>query len=243
MRFGLMRRVAGRIFPGYRFEWPHLSWWRDDDFNRYLDHFAEREGFNTARRWTLYQMTRLVASVPGDTAECGVFQGAGSFLIAKSLQRSGSNLPRTHFVFDSFEGLSDPSAADGNAWRRGDLSCSLERVQGVLGSLPNVKLYKGWIPKPFVHAAEARFAFVHIDVDLYEPTRDSITFFYPRMNEGGIIVCDDYGFTTCPGATQAIDDFLADKQERMISLASGGGFLIKGRQTGASQRLFDQNGD
>ncbi|HEX3704868.1 MAG TPA: TylF/MycF/NovP-related O-methyltransferase, partial [Vicinamibacterales bacterium] len=49
---------------------------------------------------------------------------------------------------------------------------------------------------------------LHIDVDLYEPTRDSIAFLYERMNPGGIVVCDDYGFMTCPGATKAIDEFL-----------------------------------
>jgi hypothetical protein len=190
----------------------------------------------------VYQLARLVAEVPGDTAECGVFQGAGSFLIARALE-STNERPRIHFVFDSFEGLSTPSAADGYSWQRGDLACSLETVQGALGSLPHVRLYKGWIPEPFVHAERANFAFVHIDVDLYEPTRDSIAFFYPRMNEGGIIVCDDYGFTTCPGACRAVDDYLADKSERMISLPSGGGFLIKGCKTGAEHALIGREFD
>jgi hypothetical protein len=58
------------------------------------------------------------------------------------------------------------------------------------------------------------------------------------MNDGGVLVCDDYGFTTCPGATRAIDDYLSDKDERMIALPAGGGFLIKGCKTGASAPLF-----
>ncbi len=52
------------------------------------------------------------------------------------------------------------------------------------------------------------------------------------MNIGGIIMCDDYGFATCPGATKSIDDFLKDKPEKMISLSVGGGFMIKGTKTG-----------
>ena len=52
------------------------------------------------------------------------------------------------------------------------------------------------------------------------------------MSAGGIIVCDDYAFTTCPGATQVIDEFLADKPEKMIRMSGGGGFLIKGCVTG-----------
>jgi len=46
-----------------------------------------------------------------------------------------------------------------------------------------------------------------------------------------VIICDDYGFTSCPGATKAIDQFLKNKKEKMISLSGGGGFLIKGTET------------
>ena len=35
-------------------------------------------------------------------------------------------------------------------------------------------LMKGWIPTRFQEVADRHFAFVHIDVDLYEPTRDSL---------------------------------------------------------------------
>ncbi len=48
------------------------------------------------------------------------------------------------------------------------------------------------------------------------------------MNVGGVIICDDYGFATCPGATKAIDEYLRDKPEKMVMLSDGGGFLIKG---------------
>jgi hypothetical protein len=51
------------------------------------------------------------------------------------------------------------------------------------------------------------------------------------MNKGGLILCDDYGFTSCPGATKAINEFLQDKKEKMISLSGGGGFFIKGTET------------
>ena len=85
---------------------------------------------------------------------------------------------------------------------------------------------KGWIPSRFDEVSHRRFAFVHIDVDLYEPTRDSIAFFYSRLSEGGILLIDDYGFSTCPGATRAVDE--AGLSHTMIALSDGGGFLIKG---------------
>jgi O-methyltransferase len=217
-----LRQVAHALFPDYRLTWPQLDWWHDPAFNAYLDRFGERRGFNTHRRFMLAQLLRLVDGVEGDTAECGAFEGAGSWLICQA--------GRTHHIFDSFEGLSAPSAHDGDYWHEGAMSVGEEVVRRKLAPFEPM-LHKGWIPDAFPAVADRTFAFVHIDVDLYQPTLDSIAFFYPRMSAGGIIVCDDYAFATCAGATHAIDEFMADKPEGIVMLDGGGGFVVKGVRT------------
>lgn len=234
-RFLAFCRVAKWLNPDYRFHRPELAWCDDAQFNDYLRLFNELDGMNTQRRWALLQMIRLVADVPGDTAECGVFAGASSYLICRSSE--GGRYARTHFLFDSFEGLSEPSAPDGNYWRKGSLACSLEIAKENLRTVANTSWHKGWIPDTFEEVAQRTFAFVHIDVDLYQPTRDSVRFFYPRMSKGGIIICDDYGFKSCPGATLAIDEFLTGKPEKMLALPDGGGFLIRGCKTAETPAL------
>jgi len=88
-------------------------------------------------------------------------------------------------------------------------------------------LYKGWIPNEFPKVNNVKFAFVHIDVDIFQPTRDSLEFFYPRLVPGELFVFDDYGFDLCPSVTKAVDDFFLDKPERLVNLPSGGAFLIR----------------
>jgi hypothetical protein len=210
-----------------------MVWWQDEEFNTYLKRFGEHNGMNSHRRWMVLQLARLVASVPGDTAECGVYTGSSSYLICTATQ---TETRRTHFLFDSFEGLSQPSPVDGTYWQKGDLRCSVEAVRSKLNG--NISFHPGWIPQRFDDVRDRRFAFVHIDVDLYQPTRDSIEFFYPRTTTGGIIVCDDYGFMTCPGATKAVDDFFSDKREKMIILPCGGGFVIKDIATELTPRTI-----
>lgn len=228
-RFSLLRRFASHILPEYRFKWPQMEWWQHGGFNTYLQRFDELDGNNADRRYSVAQMLRLVADVEGDTAEVGAWKGAMSWLICAANQRR-----KVHHIFDSFEGLSEPSPVDGDHWHKGALACTEEVVRQNLSEWAgHVRTYKGWVPERFPEVEGVRFSFVHIDVDLYEPTRDSIAFFYPRMAPGGIILCDDYGFTSCPGATRACDEFLADKPEKMVGLASGSGFLIKGRAVGA----------
>ncbi|MDR0746977.1 MAG: TylF/MycF family methyltransferase [Helicobacteraceae bacterium] len=229
-----LRIFADLLFPDYRLTWADWDWWKDKDFNDYLDRFGERVGLNTHRKWTLKQLLRLTASIEGDTAECGVFKGASSYLICASndklAQAKGER--RTHHIFDSFEGVSAPSEGDNDYWTKGDLCASEETARENLSEfIDRVRFYKGWIPTRFEEVKDRRFCFVHIDVDMHDPTRDSIAFFYDRTNTGGIILCDDYGSPFCPGATKACDDFLADKPEKAIVLADGGAFIIKGVKT------------
>jgi len=221
-RLYILKRVAKLVIPEYRFKWPQLDWWNDQSFTKYLQKFDELEGNNSDRRFAVSQLIRLTSKIEGDTAEVGVYRGAMSWIILNS------NCGRAHHIFDSFEGLSRPSSVDGNHWSEGGLACSEEAVhRNLMEFAERYTCYKGWVPQRFGEVENLRFSFVHIDVDLYEPTKDSISFFYDRLNADGIIVCDDYGFTTCPGATRACNEFLENKPEKMIALSGGGGFLIK----------------
>jgi hypothetical protein len=225
-RLSALKFLADWLIPDYRLTWPQMDWWQDPQFNDYLVLFGERKGFNTHRRWMLWQLLRLVRDVPGDTAECGVFQGSSSWLICSANRATG----RKHHLFDSFEGLSSPGPDDGSYWTAGSLAAGKDIVFANLRCFSDLlAFHEGWIPDRFEDVREKSFAFVHVDVDLRQPTIDSVDFFYPRLSPGGILLCDDYGCSTCPGATQSIDAFLADKPEKMIALDAGGGFLIKGK--------------
>ena len=144
----------------------------------------------------------------------------------------GSHSKNCH-LFDSFEGMSDPTAEDlrqdgSTPWRKGLLAATEVLLRNNLRDFASViQIHKGWIPARFEDIEDERFCLVHIDVDLFEPTRDSVAFFYPRMVPNGIMVCDDYGFESCPGAKRAIDEFFHDKPEHVLHLPSGQCLIVK----------------
>jgi hypothetical protein len=160
-----------------------------------------------------------------------VLHGVGSALIAQTLTQHYAEDER-HFAFDSFDGLPEPREEDrmekgGHWWSRGALKSSERNTRSFLARFQVVDIVKGLIPDSLVCAERHQFKLVHIDVDLYEPTWDSLQFFYPRMVSGGVILFDDYGFTSCPGARKATDSFFADKPENVIELATGQAVVTK----------------
>jgi len=221
--FIIADKIAGWLYPKYHYGDFGKIWLDDREF---FERFDRLEGANfqsADRKYLLRSLMGLVTHLPGDTAECGAYMGASSWLICDALRGSG----KEHHVFDSFEGLSAPAEVDGTFWREGGLEAGLECIRRNLAEFNFVRYHKGWIPDTFPAVADKTFCLVHIDLDLHQPTFDSLAFFYPRMVPGGIILSDDYGFITCPGVTLAFDEYLKDKPEKLIHVPTGQSFIMK----------------
>ncbi len=214
----------------------HLIWTQDwtwlQPFEKHIGPDGARGMPKTRiidRRFTLNQFAKSVRLLRGSTGECGVLNGVGSAVICRTLEHTYRD-DETHYGFDSFEGLSEPDAVDRTkfAWQqKGSLAVPPSVAQENLADFSFCTLVKGWIPTCFQPALNERFRLAHIDLDLYQPTLDSLAFFYPRMNPGGAFVLDDYGHLTCLGVRQAVDEFFADKPERVLETVDGVGFAFK----------------
>lgn len=207
----------------------HLAWQTDAEFVEATRAWGTIPGLPPDRRFFVQNAAAASRNVPGDTAECGVRFGTSSHFALRGI----ADPAKLHHIFDSFDGLSEPTAEDtpvksfGFRWKKHDMKAGEEQTRKHLAAYPNCRFYRGWIPERFDEIRERRFSFVHIDVDLYAPTLDGLKFFYPRMNPGGVLLCDDYGFLSCPGARRAMDEFFADKPERVFHIPTGQGLVIK----------------
>lgn len=221
-RYSILARIVNTLYP-----WMVITeYWKylhdDKEFFNYYTKF-EGKSFNSFdRKFTIREFLKLVEWLSGDTVECGWYKGATSYLILKNIPSS-----KNHHIFDSWEWLSKPGKEDGHYWWESSLTTSEEIIRENLKSFSNVHFYKGWIPTRFHEMEWKEISFLHIDVDLYEPTRDSLEFFYPRLQSGWIVVCDDYGFTTCPGARKAMDEFALKNNVKILDLTTGQWIIIK----------------
>lgn len=186
------------------------------------------------RAFVLAQYFQRSLAVEGAFAECGVFRGFSAYLL-RGLMEGTQATPKAFHLIDSFEGLSPPGAADRrlidgtlqeNIHKPGHFKVDLERVYARFSGLENVYWHKGWIPEVLDELPERAWAFVHIDVDLHEPTKAALAYFLPRMSPGGIIVNDDFASPEFPGAGQAWREVLEPQDLPYIALDSGQAIYI-----------------
>lgn len=210
-----------------------LYWQQEDEFNRVCDEGETRCGPGPRDRYyVIKEYMRSLGRLDGDTAECGIYRGLGSWIIRHYAQQMQRDDLYAHHLFDSFEGVSAPTDPDTpqtgvRPWRAGDMAWNMNDVQQTLSRWHDLRFHRGWIPACFEAATAVRFAFVHIDVDLFEPTLAALKFFHPRLIPGAIIVLDDDGFLTCPGARKAVEEFALTIRERFIRLPTGQAVLVK----------------
>jgi len=167
-----------------------------------------------------YQLARYVeraAPLGGAMAECGVFNGLTSLIACRVRRMLDPGFRGADFfLVDSYEGLSesreqdfiDVMGKDGRIARvashhAGHFAVDMDTVRSRFAEFPEATFVKGWIPQVLAQLPERKYAFVHIDVDLYEPTRGALAYFQPRMLPGGVILNDDFSTPLFPGAGKA----------------------------------------
>lgn len=171
------------------------------------------------RMGTLYQLVKRLdqEGIRGDLVECGVCNGGTAGIIACA--SADSSLPRVVRLFDSFEGLPEPSAeTDGPKalaeWAPGMDLGSIDKVRELFAALrigeERVRIVPGWFEDTLPGYAMPEVGLLHVDADWYESVKLVLETFYPNVVPGGFVVLDDYGHWE--GCRTAVDEFLVARR-------------------------------
>ena len=152
--------------------------------------------------------TELANGVRGDFAEIGCYRGDTFSRLVPIAKTQG----KIAHAFDSFEGMADPGPHD---WRpKGQFAVggahgfhALMAKHGLAED--QYRIWPGFIPIGFNSApASLTFSFALVDVDNYEPTRESLDWIWPRLSKDGILALDDFYPAHDGEASLAIKEFL-----------------------------------
>lgn len=222
------------LYQPYIRRWAVLSPWLTDPRMLRVQSRVEQHGTTLLagedHAWVLFSAFLQTQHSAGAVWEAGVYQGGSSLLlrhlIEESLQ-SGTGHPTVLRLFDSFEGM-PPVMEALDTHRPGDFTdTSIESVQALVGTADWIDFRKGWIPETFTGLTDSRIRLAHVDVDLYQSVRDCCEFIYPRLVPGGIVVFDDYGPASCPGARRAVDEFFRDRPETPFVFMTGQCMVVR----------------
>lgn len=161
----------------------------------------------------------------GAFVECGVWKGGCAAIMGFIAKKSG----RKTWLFDSFEGLPEPTLNDGDRakdYASGRMSGSLSSIDKCVADLNDVKkiffeilrldpsnniIEKGWFQDTLKSAKNKvkNISVLRLDGDWYESTKCCLEDLYDIVVPGGYVIIDDYG--CWEGARRAVDEFLASK--------------------------------
>lgn len=184
--------------------------------------YLDRRALLDLRRFTRQIESRRLA---GMIVEVGCALGGSAIVLAASKSKN-----RALCVYDTFEGMPPPSAEDGDDVRArygeivdgrsdgiggntyygyrpdllGEVVKSFEAA-GVDPKARNVRFIKGLIEETMF--LEEPVVLAHVDCDWYLPVLTALQRVWPRLEEGGRIVIDDYDAYS--GCRRAVDEFVA----------------------------------
>ena len=156
----------------------------------------------------------------GDFAEFGVYNGTGIKTVVDYL--GGVEFPKIFWGYDYFD-----SNPDGNPEFKSNDKDFFGKVQTRFKDYPQVKLIKGFVPESFELGMPDSLAYMHIDMNNYKGELAVLDIFFDRVVSGGIIILDDYEWSSYREQKQKEDQWFDKKQYRIFPLPTGQGLIIK----------------
>ncbi len=174
------------------------------------------------RIYALIQAVRYVSAngIAGAIVECGVWKGGSMAAVARALLRLQVE-NRDLYLFDTFEGMSEPTSRDSDYTGKQASALLLEDPAFRCADAPLVTvkkvLYETGYPQERIHfipgkvektipaSAPDSIALLRLDTDWYESTKHELVHLFPCLSPRGAIIVDDYGHWS--GARQACDEY------------------------------------
>lgn len=186
------------------------------------------------------QFFKRTSNIRGEIVEFGIFKGNSFFRWIKFRDLLEQTSSRKIIGFDVFGDFPEANFEDDKLRRdafvketKGGKSISYDELIELLEKQnlrKNVDIIEGDILKTLdvylQNNPQLKISLLHIDVDLYEPTKYILESLYSKVTKGGIIILDDYG--AFAGTNKAVDDFFKNQVEvKKLPYSNAISYIVK----------------
>ena len=206
----------------------YAPWQADEEFRRAYEAVRQNTLVDVWRCYELWSLVGELRDVPGAILEVGVWRGGTGVLMAKRAAALGLDEPV--YLCDTWAGVVKTGDVD-TYYRDGkhdDASRETVAALAVALGTTNVELLQGVFPDETAdRIADSWFRLCHCDVDVYRSAKEVFDWVWPRLEPGGMVVFDDYGFPACPGVTKFVDEQRLLGDRTVIHNLNGHGLVVK----------------
>ena len=178
------------------------------------------------RKFAMKELLKLALPLDGDLAECGVFRGASSYLLAKAIAAEAP--AKQLHLFTRLPGSRNPSPpVTARTGGPATLLAILPRLPPIWRSMrvASSSIRVGF-PINLRTLTRRNPALSILTSTCTSRPATRWAFFGERLMPGGILICDDYGFETCPGARLAMDEYAGAVRKPVVHLPTGQGIIF-----------------
>ena len=213
-----------------------------ENFNNFIIS-TDRNLFN--KLYSRINFYEMVKNKNGDIVECGVFKGTGLLTWLKILDMNEPSSIKKVIGFDFFDNsfVNSLDGIDKETMSEVFSRCETEINDISINTIKNKILNSGFdeekftlvkgdvikTTKEFVKDKPGfRISILYLDLDLYEPTYETLVNLWDYIVDGGIVVFDEYAYHSW-SESKAADRFIKEKGLTLFStkVKAPTAFLIK----------------
>lgn len=183
-----------------------------------------------------YEIYKKILNIKGDIVECGVFKGASFIRLLTFRDLIEKQSKRKIIGFDAFGKFPRPNKKHKNEKDDTEFAKNHDKKIGTginisllnkylkKKNIVNYSLIKGdvlkTLPNYILKNKKLKISLLHLDLDVYEPTKFVLENLYKNISKNGIILLDDYSHIK--GATLAVDEFLKKNKLKIYRVSKNG---------------------
>lgn len=189
-------------------------------------------------------------NIEGSIVECGVWKGGAIMWMLLCQKKFNTN--RLCYLYDTFEGMTEPDDNDGNAkdiykriengkykrdydkwhninkWAYAPIELVKNNINKINYDNNNIIYVKGDCCETLNEIVPKKISIVRLDTDWYNSTKKELDVLFPFVTKNGYIIIDDYHHWD--GSRKATDEFIEINRNNIEIIdkkKTGGVFVFK----------------
>jgi O-methyltransferase len=226
------KTIEGNVYDLVRPYANYSPWLGEKQFHDLYNEIRQNTLVDIFRCFELWELAGKVHGLDPGAAfiEIGVWRGGTAAVVGKKLSQLNAEIP--FYLADTYTGVKKSSDKDAFYFDNEHADTSEEMVREILQDKYHHYVFlNGIFPEDTAHLIPegGRFGYCHIDVDVYNSASDVVDWIWDKLIPGGVIVFDDYGFHTCTGITQFVNEQKLKNDRMIIHNLNGHAIMVKVR--------------